>query len=373
MPLTILSFLMLYVVTSAPGLLWQDSATFQFRVYRGDYEGSTGLALSHPLYIALARAFASVPLGPHAWRVNLFSALCAAVAIGFLPDMLGRLTRSTAAALMGAVLLGVSHTFWKHAVIAEVMSLYAAGLAIELWLMQRFIATRSTKWLILALFVNGLGASNHLLASLHLPAYVGLVLWSLRNGRVRLGTLVTGLIAYLVGLAPYLMLIAMELSRGTSISETIRSALFGKVFAKDVLNASFSLARMSMKTIQFFVLNFPTPLILAAPLGWWMAWKDAGQRWFAVFGACIFLVDFVFAFRYPVADQYVFFLPCYCLWAGFAAIASAKLFTGNRIRLAVGFLFAVMPAVAYEIGPALLKARKIAVPFRQDVPFRDAY
>lgn len=373
LPLTILSFLLLYVVTCAPGLLWQDSATFQFRVAKGDYEGDLGLALAHPLYIALAKAFAAIPLGPHAWRVNLFSALCAAVAIGFFTDTQARLTRSVPAALMAAVLLGVSHTFWKHAVIAEVLSLYAAGLAIELWAVERFIRTRFRVWLLLALFVNGIGASNHLLAALHLPAYLCLVLWSLKSRRIHTTTLVTGALAYLLGLLPYLALIGRELSRGTPLGATIHSALFGTVFAKDVLNTSFSLTRQCFKTLQFFALNFPTPLIVAAPFGWWFACKSHELKWLAWFGLGIFLVDFVFAFRYPVADQYVFFIPCYCLWAVFTAIAAAKWLTKSRLRLVAGFAFALLPALAYEVVPPMLKAYKVAVPFRQDVPFRDAY
>ena len=66
---------LLYLLTLAPGVFWQDSAMFQTRVWHTDLTGQLGLALSHPLYIVLCRAFTQIPLGDFAWRVNLFSAL----------------------------------------------------------------------------------------------------------------------------------------------------------------------------------------------------------------------------------------------------------------------------------------------------------
>src|SRR5262245_45661436 len=74
--------LLVYVATCAPGVLWGDSGTYQVRIARGEMESSLGLALTHPLYIILARNFARLPIGDAAYRVNLFSAVCAAASIG---------------------------------------------------------------------------------------------------------------------------------------------------------------------------------------------------------------------------------------------------------------------------------------------------
>jgi hypothetical protein len=363
----------LYFMTCAPGLLWQDSAVFQHRVWRGDYEGGMGLALAHPLYIGLARTFSLVPWESHSFRVNLFSGLCAAICLALLADLMLSVTKSITAAVTAAVLLGVSHTFWKHSVIAEVMSLYGLGLVAELWLLERFISRKEAGWFAAALFVNGLNTSNHVLALLHLPAYGFLVIWALGSGRLKIRHLFAGLLAYCAGLSPYLTLIVREILDGRPQNDVIRSALFGEVFEKDVLNTSLALTRNGLRTAQYFVLNFPTPLLLAAPIGWIFALWNSPTRWFAAFGGTLFIVAFAFAFRYPVADQYVFFFPCYILTAAFVGLA-VPLLVGRSVFARLACLaFALVPAVAYEYAPELVKRAQIVLPFRQDVPFRDAH
>ena len=47
--------LLFYGWTCAPGVLWQDSAMFQFRVWHVDLRGDLGLVLAHPLYVLLAK------------------------------------------------------------------------------------------------------------------------------------------------------------------------------------------------------------------------------------------------------------------------------------------------------------------------------
>lgn len=364
---------LVYALTCAPGVVWQDSATFQYRVWFSDYHGELGLALAHPLYIALAKFFSLLPISNHAFRVNLFSGFCAAFALLLLADLLLTLTRSRLAAVVGVLLLGVSHTFWKHAVVAEVMTLYGLWLVAELWLLERFFREKRATYLVAALFVNGLNTSNHMLAGLHVPAYAVLILWALHRRRIQAADVAIGLAAYLAGLAPYLAIIAGELTHGRPLRDTLHSALFGDGFENDVLNTSFSLSHQAVRTVEYFVLNFPTPLLLAAPIGWLTAWRNPAARWLAAFGGGIFVVAFIFAFRYPVADQYVFFLPCYILWAAFTGPAVAHLVRRSSNRAAIALACALLPAAFYEVVPHALRRYNVAVPFRRDIPFRDAY
>jgi hypothetical protein len=52
-----------YVLTCAPGALWQDSGMFHYRISQQDLEGKMGLALAHPLYILIGIAAKYVPIG----------------------------------------------------------------------------------------------------------------------------------------------------------------------------------------------------------------------------------------------------------------------------------------------------------------------
>ncbi len=57
-------FAIIYGVSCAPGLLWQDSGLIQYRVLHDDIHGFFGLALAHPLYYWVAFVVKAVPIGP---------------------------------------------------------------------------------------------------------------------------------------------------------------------------------------------------------------------------------------------------------------------------------------------------------------------
>lgn len=368
--------LILYGLTCAPGVVWQDSGIFQYRVWRGDLEGVIGLPLAHPWYILLARLFAFLPLGEFAYRVNLFSAVCGAMTLALAAHLLRSLTGQYTAAICGVILLGISHTFWTHSVVAEVYTLYALCLLAELCLVERFLSARRFGWLLAAALVNGLNLSNHLMAILHWPAYLGLMIWAIRTKRLTLEQFFMLPAAVLLGSAPYLWLICRRLYAGTALFETLREALVGPPHRADiVLTHSFPFARQTIRAAQYFLLNFPTPLLLLAPVGLWAAWRCATQRWFALVGGAMFAVAFVFAYRYLVPDQYVFYFPCYILTACFAAIGIARFrgLTSGTGRRWTCIALAALPALTYEIAPPLLRARKINFGVSRELPYRDTY
>lgn len=70
--------LAIYVRTLAPDVLYSDSAEFQTLAYTLGTSHSTG----YSVYLLLARVVGFLPLRSPAWRISLFSALCAAVTVG---------------------------------------------------------------------------------------------------------------------------------------------------------------------------------------------------------------------------------------------------------------------------------------------------
>ena len=55
--------LALYIVSCAPGPLWQDSGLIQYRIWHNDIKGFFGLAVSHPLFYILAIGVKYIPVG----------------------------------------------------------------------------------------------------------------------------------------------------------------------------------------------------------------------------------------------------------------------------------------------------------------------
>ena len=158
----------LYVSTCAPGILWQDSGLFVYRIWHNDLEGNLGLALSHPLYIIIGIAVKYIPFGDLAYKVNLISAVFGAVTIANLFLLLRLWLGKILPAIIGAVTLAVSWNFWQHSVIAEVYTLYTAGMLGELIILLLYIRTEKCGYLYLLGFLNGLSITNHLLGTLSL-------------------------------------------------------------------------------------------------------------------------------------------------------------------------------------------------------------
>ncbi|MCK6483499.1 MAG: DUF2723 domain-containing protein [Phycisphaerae bacterium] len=385
--LAAMAALALYFLTCAPDVLWGDSGTFQVRVARGELNSPAGLALAHPLYIALARGFALLPLGTIAYRVNLFSAVCAAAAVGLTFRFVARGTGDRFAAAIAAVALAVSHTFWTHAVTAEVYTLYVLLLAGELCCIERYVRTGRRRGLYLALLLNGLSLSNHVLAALHAPAYLVLMFRRLLRGGLRWRHVPSAALFWLSGAGLYVGMIAGQVAAGDSVAAAVREAFVGKSYQKNV-GGGFSPASDAARTLMSFALNFPTPLALLLPLAWrrrsstdsradpineeTLAAAQASRRDLALFVALLFAVHFLFAATYTVPDKHVFFQACYVLlaiWLGGAAGAWAR--TPMRRRLCVAA--ALLPALVYEIAPPLLERWNVPLGGTRDIPGRSTY
>ena len=170
--------LFLYIRTVAPGLLPGDSGEFQTLTYLLGDTHPTGYAV----YLLLAKPFTWLPVGDVAYRVNLFSAVMAGLAVGGV-YLAGRLlTGHRLPALLGALVLAVSPTFWSQALIAEVYTPGAAFL-VSVLLPLLWWERRRRPWALFAAgVVGGLSLGVHLTVALLAPAVGLFLLLSRRRG-----------------------------------------------------------------------------------------------------------------------------------------------------------------------------------------------
>jgi hypothetical protein len=126
----------------------------------------------YPLHALLSFAFSKLPLGTVAWRANLLSAACGAVAVAFA-FMLARATGSRrAAAWLAALTLAFGERFWRYSVLAEVYTLAAVlllGVALGL---VRWWQTGRDRYLYAASVCFGLSLGNQLSVVAAVPAIV---------------------------------------------------------------------------------------------------------------------------------------------------------------------------------------------------------
>jgi hypothetical protein len=192
--------LAVYLRTLAPGLVGiGDSPKLQ---YVGHVLG-TAHPPGYPLYTLLTYIVTAIPIGTVAFRVNLFSALCAAGATALVYACCRMLESSRPAASAGSLGMAFGVVFWSQAVVAEVYTLAAAllaGAVLSLLLWQK---TRRPAWYYAAVWLTALSLGHHLTIVTVIPALMIFALGVDRRFVLRGATLVRSAAIVLVGLSQY--------------------------------------------------------------------------------------------------------------------------------------------------------------------------
>ena len=145
----------LFGISCAPGLLWQDSGLIQYRIINNDIEGFLGLAISHPLFYLLAICTKAITWGRVPYAANMLSAMAGAIAVANLFLLVRLWTGKALAATLAALALALSHTFWQHASMAETYTLWSALFTAELVVLLQYTKTGRTGYLYWLVFFNG--------------------------------------------------------------------------------------------------------------------------------------------------------------------------------------------------------------------------
>ncbi len=272
--------LVVYVLTLYPDVIGGDGGELIAAAASGGVPHPPGF----PLYALLGRGFALLPLGTLAWRFNLSSAVCDALAAGLLFLAVLRWSGKLAAGLLAAALFAFSPGVWRYAISAEVFALNNLFVALLLLLAVLYAQKGDTRIAYATSFAFGLGLCDHhtlLLAALPLVA------WALWVGRAQLlkpRALAIVSVCFLVGLLPYLYL-PIAGARPTPVTWGATNTWHG--FWVHVLRqeyGTFSLAApgFASPTATAIVSSWADDLV--RQIGWWglpvlavglaWAWRD---------------------------------------------------------------------------------------------------
>jgi hypothetical protein len=352
--------------------LWQDSGLIQYRVWHNDIEGFLGLAISHPLFYILAIGTKYLPLGEFTHRVNLVSAVAAAVAVAnmflFVRLWLGR----NLPAIIAAVTLALSHTFWRHASVVETYTLWTALFLAELIMLVQYTRTQRVGYLYWLGLLSGLSIAVHMLASIPLLCYAVFIAFLLAKKELRAGELAIIILLCIVGALPYEYLIFKNMIQTGDVAGTLASAVFGERWRGAVLNTSLSM-RIVKENCLYILLNFPTPNILLLFVGGLGLFKVQLHKGLRNIVLALVMLFFLFAFRYTVPDRYAFFIPFYCVASIVIGLGTYFLYErANRKVLAFAvLLFGLLPVGVYAAAPALAGKMQLNFDTRGDIPYRD--
>ena len=166
----------LYAIWAPPSFYWLDSGELS--------AAGVGLGVAHPtgfpLYIMLSRAAALVPAGELAFRINLLSGLCAAIAVGAVCRLVIDVGRGHVAAITGGLvagaLLGSCLLLARHATVAEVYAPTAAVFALTLLAIDRVARGGGARSGLLLAVLAGLGLGLHPVYRLLVPLPLAVLL-----------------------------------------------------------------------------------------------------------------------------------------------------------------------------------------------------
>lgn len=379
--LVTLTAFLIYLLTLAPTVLWGDDAYFQRTAYSATLRPDGG---GHWLWLQLARLFVHLPWGDVAFRSNLLSAVAATATLIMLYTAARQAGLRRTGATVAVTVLGISHTFWMHAVRAEVYSLFTFFMAIHLWLWARCCAKMSETssgtpglapfYAGAALF--GITLLAHQMALLLMPAWAYL-LWSQRR-TLHTVHLVRLALAFFLGLVPFVIALFVQIVSVTTASFLEAVWLYfthaGADFGPSLFDFSITmLPRDLVIWALFTVLQFIGPAL--GLIIWGMnarlRTQEAQPFWQTL--AVLYVIDVLFAISYRVNDRYVFLLPGYMALALFAgagweALAlrvssaqpvwidiSSSFARRNALAITL-FLLLAVPTSAYALAPRLLNA-----------------
>jgi hypothetical protein len=240
--------LTIYLLTLAPSVDFIDAGELAAVAHGWGIAHPTG----YPLFTLIAGTWAQLPLGDGVYRLNLLAAVLSAAAAGIAVQMLfvllgvrakaksgpaakkgkkgkpGASASATVAgsagygagddglrliaAVAGALVLGLTGTFWRTALSVEVYSLHILMLSLLLWRASvLFFASENgdaafrRRLLLLALLL-GLSFANHMSTIFLLPGFAVLLFWRYgrREGFWKDAALALGVFA--AGLLPYFYL-----------------------------------------------------------------------------------------------------------------------------------------------------------------------
>ncbi|MCO6438933.1 MAG: DUF2723 domain-containing protein [Phycisphaerae bacterium] len=371
-----LAFLLLYGLTACRGPQWQDSGHHIVRILTGTLDNHLGLALTHPLHYWLGRLALRIDLFEPALAITLISSLFGAITVACLFGCVCTLTGSTPAGLFAAASLGLAHTFWREATQTEMFTLVTALLTIECWSIVLWYRSRRIPYLLAAALANGLGVSNHLLALLTTPIVLAVALVALWRRRISPGILIGGILLWLIGAAPYALMVVEQGFRTGHWAETLQSALFGHQYSREVLNLIPSAGMLAIVG-AFTMLSFPNLLLPLSFLGIARGRTEIGSASFAVLLAGLG-IHALFAFRYSVPDQYLFMIPTYLYLAVFGGVGFAWFEHGStahgrrRLYVASAVLLALTPAI-YLPAPAVARRLDVLDGLERHRPYRSDY
>jgi hypothetical protein len=362
----------LYTLTVQQSVSWQDSGMLQFRIVTGDYIGNLGLALAHPVYIAIARFFLLLPFGSEWLSLSICSGAGMAVTLANVAVLGILLTGRRWIGLMTAGMLAVMHAPWWLSTVTEVYTWNTALFSAELIVCIACLRRPSLYKVAALFFIAGLNVGVHNMALLSLPVYGLCVLVFVRRHRLAFTAVPIAAAACLCGAAPLVWLVLQETLQTGDFRAAVASMLFSG-YSGQVFNVSPNWNWMGVNA-ALSSLNFMHAGLFVGIVGWVQMRRTIGTP-IALSLLSLLGLQGIFFLRYSVPDQFTFILPSLVLFSlgmavGMEVLARKSTAWRNTVVAVCLFSVILMP-LTYAVLPSALEALNLRASRARTLPFRD--
>jgi hypothetical protein len=378
-----LSALALYVSTAAPSLTWAHAGADGGDLITAAVTNGVPHPPGYPTYITLGQLIARVPIGDVAYRFNLLSAVCMALAAGFtalsLLQLIPTPTRflSESVAIIASLFFVTAPMVWGQATIAEVHALNACFVALIVYLISPIVFRGddvSLRHLVLAAWLWGIAFGNSLTVAALSPLMIiawwrGRVSGSPYKSVLPIATFFIGLSVYALiplraaqqppinwgdaaSLDRFLALITAEMYRGYALS-TPPADLLSRVVA----------------FAQLIVTQYGWLGVILGAIGIYYALVSLNKNWRCL--AATLALYLLFALTYSAADSALYLVPVWMFgaWAIARGLFALTRYWPRFSRYLLLIIFLLGPGLNLLVNlPAMnLRADHTATDFINEV------
>ena len=341
------TLLWVYGSTLAPGLTWAHDGADGGDLITAAATGGVPHPTGYPVYLLLAGFFQRLPIGPLAFRTNLFSA-CAMIAAAMLVYFLVRNFLSNAhawtsalAGLAAAFAFGLSPMVWSQAVITEVYALHMLFVVAILYLSSGLVTRLSDANVDrFTGLILGLALGNHVTAIFLLPVVFYPAFFPKRT----IPALLRRVLFLAIGLLPYFLIPLRAVTNppvnwghaatwdsflwlvsGRLYQDELLSVTLASLWARTQLSAGLLLAQFGIIGLALGFLGLVV-FFSKTRLYWNMIW--------------VTLVFSVFSIFYVTRDSQVYLLSvflCFAIWIGLALGNLMRKWPAGRIWIPILF------------------------------------
>jgi hypothetical protein len=360
--------LTLYVSTAAPSLTWAHSGADGGDLITAAVTNGVPHPPGYPTYVTLGQLIARIPVGAVAYRFNLFSAACMALAAAFtalsilplLPPAPNRFVNESIA-IIASLFFVTAPMVWGQATIAEVHALNACLVALIVYFISPIVfhgETVSTRRVVLAAWLWGIAFGNSLTVAALTP--VMLVAWW-RRGRSRAAPgrpqesplpAIMPIIAFLLGLSVYALLPLRAAQQppinwgdATSLDRFV-ALITAEIYRGYALSTPpADLLSRVMAFAQLIVTQYGWIGVILGAIGIYYALVSPNRNWRWL--AFTLLLYLLFALTYSAADSALYLIPVWMFgaWAIARGLLAVTPYSSHRTRYLLLVIFLLGPAL----------------------------